>query len=148
MTPKTWVTPSLNPIETIDDREGTGFFLNDPQKLDNPFPDLKYFRENRPVFYYPPLNTWFIFRYDDVINLFHDGRLSADRMKGFVDAAPEEVREDLRKIAPYLEMWVLMMDGQNHARMRKFLELGFDARVVHGLIGQIQQATDELLDRV
>jgi len=29
-------------------------------------------------------------------------------MKGFVEAAPEEVRGDLRKIAPFLETWVLM----------------------------------------
>jgi cytochrome P450 len=99
---------SENMIEKIDDREGKDFFLNDPQKLNNPFSDLKYFREHRPVFYYPPLNTWFIFQYDHVTSLFHDARLSADRMKGFVEAAPEEVRGDLRKIAPFLETWVLM----------------------------------------
>ncbi len=130
------------------DREGQHFFLNDPQKLDDPFPDLRYFREHRPVFYYPPLNSWFIFGYDDVVSLFHDARLSADRMKGFVDAAPEEVRGELRRIAPYLEMWLLMKDGQDHVRLREFLNLGFNATVIHALAGQIQQATDELLDRV
>jgi len=36
----------------VDEREAAGFFLNDPKKLDNPFPDFVYFRENRPVFYY------------------------------------------------------------------------------------------------
>lgn len=72
-----------------DDREGAGFFLNVPEKLDDPFPDLAYFRENRPVFYYEPLDQWFVFRYDDVAALFADRRLSSDRMKGFVDAAPK-----------------------------------------------------------
>jgi cytochrome P450 len=91
-----------------DLREGEEFFLNVPEKLDNPFPDLKYFREQRPVFYYPPLQTWFIFRYDDVSTLFHDARLSADRMKGFVDAAPTDVRDGLRTLAPSFERWVLM----------------------------------------
>jgi hypothetical protein len=33
-------------------------------------------------------------------------------MKGFVDAAPMEARDELRKIAPYLEMWMLMKDGE------------------------------------
>ncbi len=122
-------------IEKIDDREGADFFLNNPQKLDNPFPDFKYFRENRPIFYYPPLNSWFIFRYDDVANLFHDPRLSSDRMKGFVDAAPAEVHGDLRKIAPFLETWVIMKDGQDHTRMREFLNLDFNATVIHGLAG-------------
>ena len=69
---------SANIIETIDAKESKDFFLNDPQKLDNPFPDLKYFLEHRPVFYYPPLNTWFIFQYDDVATLFQDAKLSAD----------------------------------------------------------------------
>jgi cytochrome P450 len=99
---------SANTIEKIDDKEGKDFFLNDPQNLNNPFSDLKYFREHRPVFYSPPLNTWFIFQYDHVTSLFQDAKFSADRMKGFVEAAPEEVRGDLRKIAPFLETWVLM----------------------------------------
>jgi cytochrome P450 len=98
--------------EKVDAREAEGFFLNDPSKLDDPFPDFEYFRENRPVFYYPPVNEWFVFGYDDVASLFSDARLSADRMKGFVDAAPAEVREDLRRVAPYLEMFVLMNDGR------------------------------------
>ncbi len=134
--------------ESIDAREAAEFFLNDPRKLDDPFPDLKYFRENRPVFYYAPFEQWFVFWYDDAAGLFHDPRLSADRMKGFVDAAPPEVREDVRKIAPYLELFVLFNDDPDHARMRKFLHRGFNLEAVRGLKGQIQGATDELLDRV
>ena len=60
-------------------------------------------------------------------------------MKGFVDAAPPEVRE---------EMFVLMNDDPDHARMRKFLHHGFNIEAVRGLKDQIQQATDELLDWV
>jgi len=131
-----------------DPREGSEFFLTVPAKLDNPFPDLAYFREHNPVFYYPPLRSWFMFRYDDVSALFHDARLSADRMKGFVDAAPPEVREELGQIAPYLETWVLMKDGQDHTRLRKTLTLGFNPAQVHGLVGSIQRAVDELLDGV
>ncbi len=134
--------------ESVDAREAAEFFLNDPRKLDDPFPDLKYFRENRPVFYYAPFEQWFVFWYDDAAGLFHDPRLSADRMKGFVDAAPPEVREDVRKIAPYLELFVLFNDDPDHARMRKFLHRGFNLEAVRGLKGQIQGATDELLDRV
>lgn len=131
-----------------DPRAGAEFFLNDPQKLDNPFPDLQYFRENHPVFFYPPLQQWFIFKYADVAALFSDSRLSANRMIGFVDAAPEEVRQDLRTIAPYLEQWVLMKDAEEHTRIRDFLHLGFNAAIAHGLKDQIQHSADQLLDRV
>jgi len=129
-----------------DPREGSEFFLTVPAKLDDPFADLAYFREHRPVFYYAPLRNWFVFRFDDVSALFHDARLSADRMKGFVDAAPAEVREELRQIAPQFETWVLMKDGADHARMRKTLNLGFNPAQVHDLAPTIQQIVNELLD--
>lgn len=62
--------------------------------------------------------------------MFSDRRMSADRMKGFVDAAPEEVRDDLREVAPYLEMFVLMNDHPDHTRLRKFLHRGFNAEAI------------------
>jgi cytochrome P450 len=131
-----------------DEREGQNFFLNDPRKLDDPFPDLTYFRENKPVFYHADLDQWFVFGYEDVAKLFSDPRLSADRMKGFVDAAPEEVRDELREVAPYLEMFLLMNDEPDHTRLRKFLHLGFNAAAVRSLEDRIQRIADELLDRV
>ena len=86
----------------VDTREADGFFLNVPSKLDDRLPIFRV-REHRPVFFYAPLNQWFVFRYDDVVALFHDRRLSADRMKGFVDAAPVAVRGELAVVAPFLE---------------------------------------------
>jgi cytochrome P450 len=138
----------MTTAKTLDDREGAGFFLNVPEKLNDPFPDLAYFRENEPVFYYPPLDQWFVFGYDDVAALFSDPRLSADRMKGFVAAAPEAVRGPVRKVAPYLETFVLFMDEPDHSRTRNFLHRGFNASAIHGLRDNIGQIADELLDRV
>jgi hypothetical protein len=71
--------PSMT--QSSADKEGEGLFLNDPQKLFDPFFDLKYFRENHPVFYYPPLKSWFIFSYDDVVSLFQDPSLSTTEWK-------------------------------------------------------------------
>lgn len=130
----------------IDPREADQFFLNVPEKLNDPFADLRYFRENRPVFYYAPLNNWFVFRYDDVHALFHDARLSANRMKGLVDAAPEEVRDELKTIVPYLESWMLMQDGADHTRVRSRMQAGLTPTVVRQLSGQIQRSADELMD--
>src|SRR5947199_2793281 len=97
----------------VDPREGDEFFLNVPAKLDDPFADLAYLRERRPVFYYEPLAEWFVFRHDDVRDLFADARLSSDRMRGFADHAPAEVRDELRQIEPYLDRWMLMRDGED-----------------------------------
>jgi cytochrome P450 len=42
----------------------------------------------------------------------------------------------------------MMNDGPDHARLRQFLSLGFDATVVHSLRDLIQQSVDELLGGV
>jgi hypothetical protein len=47
--------------ERVEERESGGFFLNVPRKLFDPFSDLLYFRENRPVFFYEPFDQWFVF---------------------------------------------------------------------------------------
>jgi hypothetical protein len=47
--------------ERVEERESGGFFLNVPGKLFDPFSDLLYFRENRPVFFYEPFDQWFVF---------------------------------------------------------------------------------------
>ncbi|MBX9581431.1 MAG: cytochrome P450 [Gemmataceae bacterium] len=129
-----------------DPREGDEFVLAVPAKLDDPFPDLAYLREHRPVFFYPPLNSWFVFPYDPVHDLLQDPRLSSDRMRGFVDAAPADARPGVRTMVPYLETWMLMKDGADHARVRGHLQKGLTPAVVKRLAGPIRAAADALLD--
>src|SRR5262249_59303848 len=59
----------------VDERETTGFFLNDPQKVDDPFPDLAYFRQHRQVYFYAPLSQWFVFCFDTASSPFPDPNL-------------------------------------------------------------------------
>ena len=88
-----------------------------------------------------------MFRYDDVAGLFRDPRLSADRMKGFVDQAPAEVRAELREIVPLFESWLLMQDGKPHVRLRHQLSHGFNATAVQGLAPAIERSARDLIDR-
>jgi cytochrome P450 len=133
-------------MTAVGDRTSEGFFLTVPEKLDDPYADFRYLREQHPVFFYEPLSQWFVFSFDDVDALFHDERLSADRMKGFVDAAPDECRPELRRLAPFFESWVLMTDGPAHGRLRSFLHAGFNPAAVRRLRGAIQDSADLLLD--
>jgi cytochrome P450 len=88
-----------------------------------------------------------VFGYDDVRALFADQRLSSDRMKGLPDAAPASMRDEIRSIAPFLETWILMEDGEPHARMRGFLHRGFNAAAIAAMRPAIEAAADELLER-
>jgi cytochrome P450 len=122
------------------------FFLESPAKLNDPFADMAWFREHRPVYYHEPIDQWFVFPYDEVRSLFADKRMSANRMAGFVDAAPEPVRDELRGVVPYLEKWLLMRDGEDHSRLRTVLHRGFNANAIKAMQEPIQRAADELLD--
>jgi cytochrome P450 len=129
-----------------DDRLGPGFFLRDPAKLDDPHADLDWLRAHHPIHHDAELGQWFAFRHDDVTRLFVDRRLSADRMKGFVDAAPESVRADLRRTVPYLETWLIMKDAPDHAHLRTALHRAFNAKVMDAMVDAIGPIADELLD--
>jgi cytochrome P450 len=131
----------------VDERETTGFFLNDPQKVDNPFPDLAYFRQHRPVFYYAPLGQWFVFRFDTAASLFPDPRLG-NGLGALLDAAPASMHDDLQKVAVYLNLFIVVQAGDTHARMRTAMSQAFRGDIISGLSDQIQQIADELLDRV
>jgi cytochrome P450 len=127
---------------------GEAFFMERPLGLDDPFPDLARYLKDCPIYFNPPLGQWFVFRYDDVAALFADKRLSADRMKGFVDQAPADIREELRQIAPLFRTWVMMMDGVDHDRVRRILNLGFNSVAVQRLVPAIERAVSELLQSI
>lgn len=129
-----------------DAREGDGFFLNVPEKLDNPFPDFQFFRENRPVFFHETLKTWYVFDYDDVHAILQDSRFISNRMAGFVDEAPAEVRDDLRRITPQLETFMLLKDGPEHRRIRSGMQPGLTPATVKRLAAWIEKSADDLLD--
>jgi cytochrome P450 len=123
------------------------FFLDDPKKLDDPFADLAWLREHHPVHWHQPVNQWFVFPYDDVQSLFGDPRLGANRVAGFVDAVPEEVRGAVRALLPTFEKWLIFRDGTDHAALRAALHRGLNAKTIEALRGAIQRTASELLDR-
>ena len=131
--------PSSDPI--------SDFFLENPQKLDDPFADLAWLREHRPVHRHEPFRQWFVFPYDEVQSLFSDKRLSADRVAGFVDAVPETVRDEVRTLLPYLEKWLIFRDGADHAQLRTILHRGFNAKAIEAMRGPIEHMANDLLDR-
>lgn len=123
------------------------FCLADPVKLQSPFADYPYFREHKPIYWHEPLQSWFVFRYDDVDRLFHDQRLSNKRLEGWLESTPPRVRERFRKIGDrYFSRWLLNLDEPDHKALRKLLQPRLNEHAVEELTPFIQQTIDELLD--
>lgn len=122
------------------------FCLADPEKLVSPFEDYRWFRQNKPIYFHEPLQTWFVFRYDDVDRLFHDRRLSNKRLDGWVNNAPPRFKERFRNLGEkYFSRWLLELDEPDHMAMRRLLQPRFSERAVHELTDFIQSTIDELL---
>lgn len=123
------------------------FYIDDPDKLDDPFEDLAWLREHRPVYLHEASGQWFVFRYDDVRALFSDPRLSNDRMAGFADSVPPTVRADIEALVPFFGDFLIMRDGEPHLKLRRQLHAGFNPRAITALHDPIRRAAEELVER-
>lgn len=123
------------------------FFLDDPAKLDDPFADLAWLRENRPVYFHESSGQWCVFRYDDVRALFADPRLSNDRMVGFAESVPAVVRAEIEALIPFFDNFLIMRDGEPHTKLRRQLHAGFNPHAITDLHEPIRKAAEELVER-
>jgi cytochrome P450 len=72
---------------TVTDRN-----LFSPENLRNPIPLYKELRESDPVHFVEPMQSWFITRYDDVMEGFRDPRLSSTRTSPGSSWGPSAIR--------------------------------------------------------
>src|SRR5215470_4848980 len=122
------------------------FFLDNPEKLNDPFADLAWLREHRPAVKHEATGQWFVFPYDEVRALFADKRMSADRIAGFAEAVPASVRDEVQQVVPYLETWLIFLDGEAHSHLRSVMHRGFNARAIESLREPIANVANTLLD--
>jgi cytochrome P450 len=132
-------TPITDPIED--------FFLDNPDKLGDPFADLAWLRQHRPAYKHESSGQWWVFPYDEVRSLFADKRMSADRIGGFAEAVPAAVRDEVAEVVPYLQTWLIFLDGERHSHMRSVLHRGFNVRAIEALRAPIERVATALLDR-
>src|SRR6266540_622832 len=109
----------------------------------NPYPEYARLREETPVYrtrlalWLPSM--WVVTRYDDVVRILKDDRLS----KNYVDAFPW-LPQSLRPMYRNL----LTLDPPDHTRLRSLVQKAFTPRLIERLRGRIQNWCDELLDAV
>ncbi|HLK98933.1 MAG TPA: cytochrome P450 [Myxococcaceae bacterium] len=120
-----------------------------PTNLLNPLPLYRHLQESEPVYWAPELQSWLITRHEDVTALFRDPRMSANRMRIFVEHQLKGVGADsIKDLLHIAEQQMLNRDGAEHARLRRNANPGFTPQALEGWRSTIRQTTDLLLDEV
>jgi cytochrome P450 PksS len=116
--------------------------LDSPSFKANPYPWYARLRAETPVyrtrlaFWLPPV--WAVTRYDDVVRILKDDRLSKDYIDAF-PWLPASTRPIYRNL--------LTVDPPDHTRLRSLVQKAFTPRLIERLRDRIQTWCDELLDR-
>ncbi|MBE3560811.1 MAG: cytochrome P450 [Ktedonobacteraceae bacterium] len=97
-------------------------------------------RETQPVFFDQKMQTWHIFRYDDVARLLNDHATFSSDESSFL---PPEYRN-----ATPISSSLLRMDPPHHRKLRQLVSQAFTPRMVAQMEARIQEITNGLLDQV
>lgn len=116
--------------------------------LENPFPFLTYYRDEKPVFFSPVVNMWIVSRYDDVLSILKDPQRFSSR-EAF--AAPAHLSPNTLKLLQGTMFTseaggLVMADPPIHTRLRRAITNAFTPNRVQQLEGQIRELANNLVD--
>ncbi len=121
-----------------------------PEYLENPCPAFQHLQANDPIHWNTRLQSWMISRYDDVVALLQDTRLSSALSFGYMfkRALTAEEQMAVNFIRPYVEQSLLNMDPPYQTRQRSILGKAFTPRRLARMSVQVQEFVDELIGEV
>jgi pimeloyl-[acyl-carrier protein] synthase len=126
---------------------GVAYSLGSRAFMEDPHAVYRALREKSPVHRSRMLSGWVFTRYDDVLTLFRDTRLSAD---GRNQARWERIKKGQLKAGRTEEELsrptMLTSDPPRHTRLRGLVSKAFTPRAVSGLAVRMEQIVDEMLD--
>lgn len=89
-----------------------------------------------------------VVRYDQVVGLLGDRRLSSERVDGILEPLGAEVRERCPLVETTLRGIVAFRDPPDHTRIRRLLSSTFSIRMVARVADMIERISARLLDAV
>ncbi len=114
----------------------------------DPVPAYRRLRETTPIRRNRWQGSWVLSRYDDVAAALRDPRFSTDRTKLLPFRLMRRASRRHPDFVNMLDRNLLMLDGEEHRRVRSLVSKAFTPRRVEALRPRIEAVVDELLDAV
>jgi hypothetical protein len=121
----------------------------DAEFIKNPYPTYQHLLTNSRIHFIEHFGgAWLVTHYDDALDVLRDARFSAARASSFVELFPPEQREQIQDLGRCLSMWLVVLDGGEHLRLRRLLNKAFTPRTIENMRPAIEQLADTLIDRL
>jgi hypothetical protein len=114
----------------------------------DPVPAYRRLRETEPIRRNRFQGTWVLSRYDDVAAVLRDPRFSTDRTRLLPFRMMRRASRTHPDFVSLLDRNLLMLDGEEHRRVRGLVSKAFTPRRVEALRPRIEAVVEELLDAV
>lgn len=120
--------------------------FTDPAIQANPYPTYEELRRERPVFWNG--NAWLVAKYDDVVSILTDDRMSSQRVDATFSVLPPEIQQELAPLRHILGERMLLSDPPKHTRLRKLVMQAFSAKAAQGRRDRIETFANMFIDKV
>src|SRR5512145_885223 len=114
----------------------------------DPLPAYRRLRESAPIRWNRWQGTWLLSRYEDVAAVLRDPRFTTDRTRLLPFRLMRRSSRRHPDFVSLLDRNLLMLDGEEHRRVRNLVSKAFTPRRVEALRPRVEAIVEELLDAV
>ena len=112
----------------------------------DPYPHYQRLRNDAPVCWNG--RTWLISRYDDIVTLLNDPRMSSARTEQTFAVLPPDVQQELTPLRTILGSRMLLSDPPKHTRLKAIVNKAFSPRMIEGRRTSIERICHGFIDEV
>lgn len=120
--------------------------FSDPAIQVDPYPHYQRLRDDAPVCWNG--RTWLISRYDDIVTLLNDPRMSSARTEQTFAVLPPDVQQELTPLRTILGSRMLLSDPPKHTRLKAIVNKAFSPRMIEGRRASIERICHGFIDEV
>jgi hypothetical protein len=120
--------------------------FSDPVIQADPYPHYRHLRESAPVCWNG--RNWLISRYDDIVTLLNDPRMSSARTEQTFAVLPLDVQAELTPLRTILGSRMLLSDPPKHTRLRGIVSKAFTQRMIESRRAHIERVCHQFIDTV
>jgi cytochrome P450 len=112
----------------------------------DPYPSYRRLRDEAPVYLHPVFRAWVLSRYDDVVSVLKEPRVSVQRGAGNLPDFANPFKSLSPDFLRVIESTLLMIDPPDHTRVRNLVNRAFTPRVVEALRPRIAEVVESVLE--